>query len=258
MIRLAVAGATGRTGRCVLGLAVRDERFQVVAALTEPDGCAAGASVHVADRDVPVVTKLDTPCDVLIDFTLAEGTMAWLDVCVQRGIAMVIGATGHSDEQLTRLREAGTRIPILKAPNFSVGINAMRDIVRRLAQALGDEYDVEVVETHHGGKVDAPSGTAHALVDELLAASGRARDGNVVSGRSGHTGARPAGQIGVHSVRMGRIVGWHEVHFSGPGETVSIRHTAHSRETFAAGALRAAAWLAGKKPGNYSMRDVIE
>jgi 4-hydroxy-tetrahydrodipicolinate reductase len=216
---------------------------------------------------------------------------------------MVIGATGHSDDALGRIREAAGRIPILKAANFSVGINVILSLVTHLTKELGEAYDVEVVEGHHRDKPDAPSGTALALVDELLAARGRKRgeprnlashprgrrqsasrglqsasssthakacgapgaaavshanaQEQVVFGRHGRAGRRPAGQIGVHSLRLGGVIGWHEVHFSGLGETVTVRHTTHSREMFAAGALRAAAWIVGKRPGLYTLGDVI-
>jgi 4-hydroxy-tetrahydrodipicolinate reductase len=126
-----------------------------------------------------------------------------------------------------------------------------------LARELGEDYDIEVAETHHRHKIDAPSGTALAIVDEILRATGRTRSDHVVFGRHGETGARPRGQIGVHALRLGDTVGRHEVHFSGHGETITLGHTVHSRDTFAAGALRAAAWVIGKDPGLYSLRDTL-
>lgn len=257
LIRLAVAGAMGRTGRCVLELVWSDEGFQIAAALTEAGCSTIGSTVGVGEHAVVISDTLDTTCDVLVDFTVAEGTMSWLDVCKKRGIPMVIGVTGHSDQQLSQIKEAAGVIPILKASNFSVGIQAMLDIVGRLARELGRQYDIEIVETHHRHKVDAPSGTAHTLVEEIAAATGRTTTHDLIFGRHGQVGPRPAGQIGVHAVRMGDLVGCHEVHFSGPGETVTVRHTAHSRDTFAAGALRAAAWIVGKPPGLYAMRDAV-
>jgi 4-hydroxy-tetrahydrodipicolinate reductase len=244
-------------GRRVLELACRDDRFEVAAALTKPGCSTSGTTLRAGDRIVVITETLDAPCDVLIDFTVADATMAWLEVCAHRRIPMVIGATGHDDRQLARIREAARIIPILKATNFSLGIQAILNIVGRLAKELGESYDIEVVEAHHRHKVDAPSGTALTLIDEIAAATGRTREENVVFGRHGHTGERPAGQIGVHAIRMGEFIGWHEVHFSGPGETITIRHTPHSRDTFAAGALRAAAWIAGRKPGLYSMTDTM-
>ena len=257
MIRLAIAGATGRTGRCVVDLASRDDRFEVVTALTKTGCPTSGTTLHLGGRQLVVTETLETECDALVDFTVAEGTMAWLEVCRKRGIPLVIGATGHNAQQTERIQSAARAIPILKAANFSVGIQTIVDVVGDLAQKLGESYDVEVVEAHHRHKVDAPSGTALVLADEIAAAMGRSRDDSVIFGRSGQVGERPGGQIGVHAVRMGEIVGSHEVYFSGPGETVTIRHTAHSRETFAAGALRAAAWIVGRPPGFYTLRDVL-
>ena len=248
MIRLAVAGASGRTGSRVVELAAKDERFEVVAALTGPGCSEIGKLVRAGGCDVRVSDRLDAACDVLIDFTLPAGTMAWLEVCRERRMAMVIGATGHTDEQLATIREAGKQIPIVQASNFSVGIQALMGLVGKLAVELGEAYDIEIVETHHKNKIDAPSGTALSLADEIARATGRTR-GDVVFGREGKTGERPRRQIGVHAVRMGDVVGEHEIHFSGPGETITLRHQAHSRDAFAAGALRAASWLHGKPPG---------
>ena len=257
MIRLAVAGATGRTGRRVLELADGDDQFVIAAALARAGCSATPSTIRVGERDIPVVDTLDTPCDVLIDFTVADGTIAWLDVCERSGLPMVIGATGHTDQQLVRIREAARVIPIVKESNFSPGIQAILSIVGPLAARLGDAYDVEIIETHHRRKIDAPSGTALSFADEVAAATGRTRQDSVIFGRQGQVGARPKGQIGVHAVRMGDVVSSHEIHFSGPGETVTVRHTAHSRDTFAAGALRAAAWIVGQQPGFYSMNDVM-
>ena len=243
-------------GRIVLDLAARDDRFTVSAALTAPGFAPPGTTMRVGDRNLPLAETLETACDVLIDFSVADGTMAWLEVCRRRRLPMLIGATGHSDEQMARIRAASRTIPIVKAGNCSVGVQAMMNVLGRLAKELGDDYDVEIVETHHRHKIDAPSGTALSLLDEIARATGRSRD-DAVFGRYGRVGERPKGRIGVHAVRMGEIVGKHEIHFSGPGETITITHTAQSRETFAAGALRAAAWLVGREPGLYSMRDVL-
>ena len=255
MIRLAVAGALGRVGRAALERAARDERFEIAAALTKPACSSSCPTINVADRDITVSETLGVDCDVLIDFTVADGTMAWLEVCRERRIAMVIGVTGHSDEQLARIKEAATVIPIVKATAFSVGIQSILGIVGPLARQLGEDYDVEIVEAHHRYKVDAPSGTALALADEIAAATRRSRD-DVVFGREGAVGEKPTGQIGIHAVRMGEIVGYHEIHFSGPGETITLRHTAHSRAAFTTGALRAAAWIVGQRPALYTLGQV--
>jgi 4-hydroxy-tetrahydrodipicolinate reductase len=206
---------------------------------------------------VDLVAELRMDADVLIDFTLPEGTMAWLDRCIDHRLPMVIGVTGYEEEQLERIRTAAKSIPIVMASNFSIGINLLVELIGRAAAALGPDYDVEIIEAHHCHKVDAPSGTALSLVQAVQSVKeAQGPLGNVVFGRHGRVGARSKGEIGVHAVRMGELVGWHEVHFSGPGETLTLRHAAHSRDAFAAGALRAAAWVLGKAPGLYGMRDV--
>jgi len=258
MIRLAIAGAAGRAGRCVVDQAAGDDRFEIAAALTGPGCSMSGKALRVGDREVVVTETLDVSCDVLIDFTVAAGTMAWLEVCTKRRTPMVIGATGHDNRQLAKIEEAARAIPILKATNFSVGVQVMLGVVGRLAKQLGEAYDVEIVEAHHRHKVDAPSGTALTLAEAIAAATGRTTKEEVVFGRHGLTGERPRGQIGVHAVRMGDLVSSHEVHFSGPGETLTLRHTAHSRDTFAVGALRAAAWIVRKPPGIYAMHDLLD
>lgn len=257
MIKLAVAGAVGRTGRCVVECAVRDDRFEVVAALTHANCPSCGTIVQYADTPIGVTSGLDKNCDVLVDFTVAGGTIAWLHECLERGIPLVTGSTGHSPDQLAEIEAAASKIPIVKAANFSVGINLLLNLVGKVARELGDDYDIEIVEAHHRHKVDAPSGTALALLAELLEATGRTKDADAVFGRQGQTGERPKGQIGVHAVRMGDIVGRHEIHFSGPGESLVLTHKAHSRDTFAAGAIRAVAWIIGKPPGLYTMRHVV-
>jgi len=257
MIRLAVAGACGRTGNSVLGLAVEDERFEVAAALSAESDPLCGATVRIGQREVPIVPTLDVPCDVLIDFTLPEGTMTLLKVCVARRLAMVIGATGYDDAQLETIRQASKTIPIVMASNFSLGINVLLDLVGRVARELGADYDVEIVEAHHRHKLDAPSGTARGFVEAVRSAREDDDRSKVVYGRHGPVGERLAGEIGVHAVRMGELVGQNEIHFSGPGETITLKHAAHSRDTFAGGALRAARWVVGRPAGLYSMDQVM-
>jgi 4-hydroxy-tetrahydrodipicolinate reductase len=257
MVRLAVAGALGRTGRRVTELALADGRFEVVAALTSPDCAQNGEAIRIVDRYVKVTDALSVPCDVLVDFTLPEGTMTWLEHCRRQGIAMVSGVTGLNEIQLERLKAASREIPVLHATNFSFGIVILQHVLGQLARQLGEEYDVEIVETHHRHKVDAPSGTALTLAGEIAAARGRDPGKVVVSGRTGHVGGRPVAEIGIHAVRMGDIVGSHEVHFSGPGESVVVSHHAHSRNAFASGALRAATWLVKQPPGYYKLSSLL-
>lgn len=257
MIELALAGATGRMGRCVLDLVGRGDRFRMAAALTRPDDPMSGTTLHVGDEDVPVVEKLGTSCEVLIDFSVADGTIAWLDVCERFEIPMVIGATGHSAEQLARIREGARLIPIVLAYNFSAGIHALLGAIGRIARQLSPTFDIEIVETHHRHKVDAPSGTALNLADAMLEATGKSRDKDLVCSMDGDACERSKGKIAVRSVRTGEVIGQHEIHFTGQGETLTISHTVQSRETFAAGALRAAEWVIDREPGFYTMSDLL-
>ncbi len=256
MIRLAIAGAAGRMGQCLLQFVTRHDRFTLIAALTSTDCPTLNQTIRIQNKDYTFVDSLDAPCDVLIDFTLAEGTIHWLEVCASKKIPMVIGATGHTDQQIEMIEQVAQSIPIVKAPNCSVGIQAITNILKKLAKELGVGYDVEMVETHHRNKIDAPSGTALSLAETIANATDRSRE-DFIFGRHGETGQRPDGQIAIHSVRRGEIVGQHEITFSGHGETVTISHTAHSRDTFAAGALRAAEWITHQPPGLYTMKDVL-
>ncbi len=262
-LKIAIAGAGGRMGRRLIALASADPSLACVAALerfgSQALGQDAGTLAGVARLSVEVREEPETPFDVLIEFSLPAGSMQWLEVCRSRGCAMVIGTTGHDDEQSERIKRAGESIAVLKAPNMSVGVNVMLRLARTMAGTLDESFDVEITEAHHRFKVDAPSGTAIALRDEVIEGrSGKAgADVPVVHGRHGKTGQRSPGEIGMHSLRMGDVVGRHSVAFGTLGETVTLSHEAHSRDTFACGALRAAKWIAGKPPGLYSMQDVL-
>ena len=261
MIRLAVSGAAGRMGARICALAHADPRFDVVAALEatgHPDiGSRMERIAGVEGLDLPVQDRTQTECDVLIDFSLPAGTMHWLDFCLVKKCPIVIGTTGHSDEDSTQIEKAAKSIPLLKATNMSLGVNLLFKLAGEIAGALKEGYDIEIVEAHHRFKVDAPSGTAMTLLNEVLKATGRSREKDVVHGRQGETGQRPGPQIGMHALRLGDTVGEHEVFFGGLGETLSIKHTAHTRDTFAKGALEAAAWIVKKPAGRYDMRDVL-
>lgn len=258
MIRIAVAGIQGRMGQSVLAAAARFSDLEIVCGLVPRKSSDVGTHLDHGTRRIPLTDQLTVECDVLLDVSTTEGTAAWLAHCERHDIPMVIGVTGHSQAQLKRIKEAAHLIPIVFASNFSVGLNAVLEILAPLANTLGEGFDVEIVETHHRNKVDAPSGTALAIVDQLRHVQKvGSEDLSVIGGRQGTVGPRPAGEIAIHAVRMGDVVGQHEIHFSGFGETVTIRHTAHSREAFASGALRAAMWLVGKGAGFYSMSDVL-
>jgi 4-hydroxy-tetrahydrodipicolinate reductase len=196
-------------------------------------------------------------CDVVIDFSHADATADVCSACVGAVKPLVTGTTGRSSEQEHLVADAARTIPIIAAPNFSVGVNALFWLTRKAAELLGPEFDLEIFEAHHRLKKDAPSGTAKRLAEILCEARGLSYDADVVHGRKGLVGERSANEIGMHAIRGGDVVGDHTVIFSGRGERVELSHKASSRETFAAGALRAARWIIGKPPGSYSMEDVL-
>lgn len=261
MVRIAIAGAAGRMGGRILSLAWTDPQLEVAATLERTGhpaiGEDAGEKAGLGHIGLPIQDRTATDFDVLIDFSTPEGTMHWLEYCLTYKRGIVIGTTGHSPDELTRIEAAARLIPVLKAANMSLGVNVLLQVVAQVAQALGEGYDIEIVEAHHRFKMDAPSGTALALRDAILQATQRDASQDVVYGRQGQTGKRPPKQVGVHALRIGDVVGEHEVQFGTLGETVSIKHSAHTRDTFASGSLRAAGWLAGKPAGRYDMRDVL-
>jgi 4-hydroxy-tetrahydrodipicolinate reductase len=250
-VRVAIAGAGGRMGRALLEAARATEGIELAAALDIApgrwDGMDVGTDVAGALRGA----------DVLIDFTRPEGTLAHLHACREAGCGLVIGTTGFTPAQLAEIRAAASRIPIVLAPNMSVGVSVSLRLVELAARALGPDYDVEVFEMHHKLKVDAPSGTALKLGEVAAAARGATLERDGVFARHGVTGERKAGSIGFSVARGGDIVGDHTVYFAGPGERIEITHRAASRTTYAQGAMRAAKFLRGKTPGLYDMQDVL-
>jgi len=260
-IRIAVVGCTGRTGQAVVRAVAADPACDLAAAVTAPGdpavGQDAGCVAGVSSLDVPVSTEITGPCDVAIEFTLPAGCETWVCRCRDQNVPLVSGTTGLSDKQKEVLQKAAESIPIVWSPNMSIGINLMLALAADLAGRLDASWDVEICETHHRQKLDAPSGTAHALLESICRARNEHPDATATFGRSGTCGPRPAGQIGVHALRMGMMVGEHEVHFCCDTECLTVRHRAFSRNTFAAGALRAARWLQGRSAGLYTMRDVL-
>ena len=261
MTKIAITGAAGRMGRRIAALAIESEQFDIAAATEAPGHPALGRDIGelagVGAFGVPVTDGLgEARPDVLIDFSLPEGTMAFLPVCRDRGMAMVIGTTGLTESQLAEIADAAGQIPIVRAANMSVGVNLLLKLVAEVAAALGDDYDIEIAETHHRFKKDAPSGTAIALARSICDATGRDYGEAAVLGRGGQQ-PRQKGEIGMHALRVGDTVGEHAVSFGNLGETVTLAHSAHTRDTFARGALRAAQWLAGKPAGLYDMQDVL-
>lgn len=248
-------------GRRIAALAIESGQFEIVSAIEcpgHPDlGKDIGDLAGVGTFGVNVGDTLgDDDVEMLIDFSLPEGTMAILPVCVQRKIPMVIGTTGFTASQEAAIADAAGAIPIIKAGNYSVGINLICKLLEIAAEALGEDYDVEVAETHHRFKKDAPSGTAIMLARSVCDALGKNYEDVAVDGRGGECPRKP-GEIGMHALRMGDTVGEHSVHFGNLGETITISHSAHTRDMFVRGALPAAHWLGDKPAGMYDMRDVL-
>jgi len=254
-MKVAIAGAGGRMGQALIEAVLADRDLQLAAALDAAGSAALGRAAG------PVKIGADlgalAAADVLVDFTRPEGTLAHLEACLGRGKAMVIGTTGFSEAQKARIAQGAKRIPVVLSPNFAVGVNVVFRLAQTAAKALGDAYDVEIVEAHHRHKVDAPSGTALMLGELVAQALGRDLAQVATHGREGDTGERPAKAIGFHSIRGGDIVGEHTVIFAGAGERVEVSVRSQSRMTYAAGALRAAKWLQGRGPGLYDMFDVL-
>jgi len=257
-IRLAVLGATGRMGRMVVAETLAAPDLTLVAAIAaDHAGEDAGRLAGSNDAGVivsPVAAGCFADAEVVVDFSTPEGLGGALPHLGD--VALVTGTTGLGTEETARLAAHAAVAPVLSAPNFSTGVNLLLDLVRRAAKALPD-YDIEVVEAHHRHKVDAPSGTALALARAAAHARGTDLEGRAVFGRSGRTGPRETGAIGVHALRMGDVVGEHQVWLAGRGDRVLLGHVATSRTTFTEGALRAARWIRGRPPGRYDMRDVL-
>ena len=263
-IRVAVTGAAGRMGRMLVAAVTAAEDLRLSAALEQAEsphvGADAGTVAGIGAVDVAIGTDIAAVVDdfdVLVDFSVPAATLAKLDVCVANHKAMVIGTTGFDADGLEAIDQAAQRIPLLIAPNMSVGVNVAFKLIERAAKALGDDVDVEVVEAHHRHKIDAPSGTAVRIGEILADALGRDLATDAVFGREGITGARERRSIGFHSLRGGDIVGDHTVVFAGAGERIEITHRASSRENFAAGAMRGVRFVAGRAAGRYGMDHVL-
>ena len=250
--RIVVCGAMGRMGASIIRLAQNSEHFSVVAGVERKEECRENTGCVVVDDLARVVKN----ADVVIDFTAPIATLGHIPIVVAAGKAMVIGTTGFTPEQLQEIRSAAGKIPVVFSPNMSVGLNLLFRLVKEAARALSD-YDIEIVELHHNRKKDAPSGTAAKLADIMATELGRKMSDVGVYGRQGDVGARTKEEIGVMAVRAGDIVGDHTVYFAGQGERVELTHRAHSRDTLASGALKAARWLTGRQPGLYEMLDVL-
>lgn len=264
MVNVGITGAAGRMGKTLVA-AIHDNPDLTLTAAIERHGVPViGADVGelagVGRNGIAIVDDLATACatfDVLIDFTIADATAANVEVCARHGKAMVIGTTGLNEEQTAAVNRAGESVAVVWAPNYSIGVNATFKLAEIAAGILGDAVDIEIIESHHRNKVDAPSGTALGLGHAVAGVLGRELNDVAVFGREGQTGVRGRRTIGFHSIRAGDIVGEHTVVFAGAGERLEITHRAESRMNFAEGALRAAVWVTGKSAGVFNMRDVL-
>ncbi len=239
--KIIITGSKGRMGRALVACAARNPELVVAGQIDAGD-------------DLRTVIDVG---DVVVDFSSHNATPAIAALCAERGKAMVIGTTGHSDAGKSQIANLKSKIPIVLASNFSTGVNTLFWLTRKAAEILGPDFDLEVVEMHHRLKKDAPSGTATTLVEILADARKLQLKQSLRHGREGIVGERTASEIGMHSLRGGDVVGDHTVIFATNGERVELTHKASSRETFANGALRAAQWVVKQKPGLYDMQDVL-
>ena len=264
MFNTIVAGAAGRMGGRLINAVMDHPQLELVGAFERPNhpdaGRDAGLAAGLGETGIPLSESLEEVIEegeVVIDFTQPEASLRHMEMAAERGRAMVVGTTGFSADQRRRIEELGERMRLVVAPNMSVGVNLLFKVVGDVARILGPAFDREIIEIHHRLKKDAPSGTAVRLAEVLAEAGGQKLEDCAVYGREGLVGQRTDEEIGVLAVRAGDIVGEHTVLFGGMGERIEITHRAHSRDTFARGAARAAAWLADQKPGLYDMQDVL-
>ncbi|OGW37502.1 MAG: 4-hydroxy-tetrahydrodipicolinate reductase [Nitrospirae bacterium GWD2_57_9] len=266
MIKAVVTGAAGRMGSRIVNVLSSSEGIRLSGAVERkghamvgqdscgPAGLPSGAVLTMITDDLAAAIKAG---DVLIDFTMPEASLEHIRLCAELGKACVIGSTGFSKEQLSEVNKHVQRIPCVLSPNMSVGVNVCFKILADLAKILGPDFDPEIVEWHHRLKKDAPSGTAVHMGEVVAKALGRDYHKAAKYHREGITGARTNEEIGMQTVRGGDIVGEHTVYFIGMGERIELTHRAHTRDMFVRGAVRAAKWVVGKKPGLYDMQDVL-
>jgi 4-hydroxy-tetrahydrodipicolinate reductase len=246
MVKIIIAGRAGRMGSLIAELAKKDPEINIVGGIDQP-----GNPNYPSDIE-PLISN----ADVVIDFSTPEATIEHIKSVHKHKKAIVIGTTGLTKEQLEIIDTLSKDIPCVISPNMSVGVNLLFSIVKKITKQLPN-YDIEITEAHHKNKKDAPSGTAKKLAESICEALNVSLEKTAIYGRQGITGERPVGQIGIHAIRAGDIVGDHTVMWSGPGETIELSHRALSRSTFAHGSIQAAKFLAKSKPGKYNMQDVL-
>jgi 4-hydroxy-tetrahydrodipicolinate reductase len=252
MIKVVVCGALGKMGRAVVDEIAGDAGLSLAGAIETAGNAGLGTKLAGVEVTADLAKALGA-CDVVVDFTNPKSALEHIAQSAVAGRAAIVGTTGFTADELALAKKAAGRIPLIISPNMSAGVNLMFRIVEDVARALGD-FDAEIVEIHHNKKKDSPSGTAARLADAIA----KARPGSaVVHGREGLVGARKSGEIGMHSLRGGDVTGEHTVIFAGEGERFELTHRAHSRRTFARGTIRAIRFIDGKKPGLYTMADVL-
>jgi 4-hydroxy-tetrahydrodipicolinate reductase len=264
-VPIAISGCCGRMGNRIATLAFTDRELKVAGAF-ESDGHPwlgkdLGEQLGLGSRGVRVTADIKnglSSAKVLIEFTTPHATIIHLKIARELKVGMVIGTTGLSPAEISQVKDASQSIPIVMAPNMSIGVNLLFGLVGEVAKKLGPGYDVEIVEVHHRFKKDAPSGTAKKLAEVIAGVKNEDLNKVGVYGRKGITGERTPSEIGIHAVRAGDVVGDHTVIFSSLGERIELTHRAHSRDTFASGALRAAKFAAGATPGLYDMQAVLK
>src|SRR6266513_764749 len=259
-MRLIVAGAGGRMGRALTRVISETPGAVVTGALEAPGSELLGKDAGLLPLGVPLsadLWSLSSNADGILDFTVPGATIANVAIAAQRGLVHVIGTTGLSASDDAVIKSVTSRAIVVKSGNKSLGVNLLAALVKRVAQSLDDSFDIEILEMHHRAKVDAPSGTALMLGEAAAEGRGVALGEHSARGRDGYTGARPPGDIGFASLRGGSVTGDHSVIFAGPYERIELSHRAEDRMIFAHGALKAAMWAHGKKPGFYSMADVL-
>ncbi|MDI6807783.1 MAG: 4-hydroxy-tetrahydrodipicolinate reductase [Candidatus Eisenbacteria bacterium] len=251
-VRIVVCGAGGKMGRRIIEIARLSGEFEVVGGVEAKDYKGEPPPCEIVDDLSRVVER----CQVVIEFTSPEASAMHAKICGRIGKPMVIGTTGLGSLEMKEIETAGKSSPIFVSPNMSWGVKILTEASRMLAAKLGDGYDIEIVEKHHREKKDSPSGTALGIAEVICEAKGWSFPDVLKHGREGKVGARPASELGIHAVRGGTIVGEHEIIFAGKGERITVCHKVESRDCFAAGALKAAKFIIGRRPGRYTMRDM--
>jgi 4-hydroxy-tetrahydrodipicolinate reductase len=248
-------------GKTIIQAVGSEENLQLTGALEYPGHALVGQKIDLPGNPPVIISSgvesVRGKADVIIDFTNPEASLGNLEACAELGIRAVIGTTGFGEEQKEALRMFAARTPVVFAPNMSLGVNLLFKLAAMAAAVLGDDYDAEIVETHHRMKKDAPSGTALALAEAVAGALDRDLANKAVYARHGMIGERTAGEIGIQALRAGDIVGEHTLLLAGPGERIELTHRAHSRGNFAQGAIRAASWIMDREAGLYTMADVL-